>query len=405
MIGTVYNGMSGLLAFSRGLNTISTNVSNMNTPGFKSSELQFMDIFYRAQYTPMENGDLAFSQTGNGVGTGSTTIHFTPGEIRSTGADLDAAIDGEGFFILQKDGDTFYTRVGQFEFDKDGYLVSKLNQARVMSLDASGNLQAINRNNVAAIPQVATTSISFSGILSTGTQNSSGNPIHTVSAVKVYDALGTERTLTVEFELTDITTLQWAVRVREGSNNIATGSVSYQVSGQPLAGSNTVNFSLTSSGGTVSDVVLTMGVPGDTTASTSSLFGTTSSLRTLDIDGHTAGSLVTLSFNDKGIMQLEYSNGEKEDGAQLALAIFTRLGELEQGERGTFIAHDMVPVLGYAGDGSIGKLVAKSVELSNVDLTQEFGNLIIVQRGYQASSQILTVTNEMLQQLMQMRGR
>ena len=104
-------------------------------------------------------------------------------------------------------------------------------------------------------------------------------------------------------------------------------------------------------------------------------------------------------------MQLEYSNGEKEDGAQLGLAIFTRLGELEQGERGTFIAHDMVPVLGYAGDGSIGKLVAKSVELSNVDLTQEFGNLIIVQRGYQASSQILTVTNEMLQQLMQMRGR
>ncbi len=70
-----------------------------------------------------------------------------------------------------------------------------------------------------------------------------------------------------------------------------------------------------------------------------------------------------------------------------------------------FLANDVTPVLGHAGDGGIGKLVAKSVELSNVDLTQEFGNLIIVQRGYQASSQILTVTNEMLQQLMQMRGK
>ena len=385
MIGTIYNGMSGLMAFSSGLNTISTNVSNMNTPGFKSSELQFMDIFYSAQYSPLENGDLAFSQTGNGVDTGATVVHFNPGEIRSTGTDLDVAINGEGFFTLRSEEGVFYSRVGQFEFDNDGFLVSKITQAKVLALDSNGALQEINRNNFATMSQTATSTISFTGILSTGTRNANGNPIHTVSNVVATDALGGEHTLTIEFELTNITTLQWAVRVREGANNLATGSIAYQTSGQPVAGSNTLAFTLTASNGAVSTVTLDMGNPGDTDTSTSSSFGITSNLRTLDVDGNKAGSLINNTFNADGVLQLKYSNGETVDGSQLAMAVFTRLGELEQIGRGMFTSNNMAPVLGRAGEGGIGKLVGKSVELSNVDLTQEFGNLIIVQRGYQAS--------------------
>ncbi len=405
MIGSIYNGMSGLLAFSQGLNTISSNVSNMNTPGYKSSELQFLDVFYKSQYSSLENGDVEFYQTGGGVGTGSTTTSFNDGEVRNTGNDLDVAIQGNGFLVLNKNTETFYSRAGQFEFNDEGFLVSRLNGARVQTIDEVGRLFDINQNDFLLMPQESTSTVSFTGILSTGTLNSDGDPIHQVQGVTVIDSLGDKRILDIDFELTDITNIEWSVRIIENSVTIATGTVGYQPSGQPNPDANSFNFILSAKDGTESEIKIFMGDDGSADSSTSSSFGSSSSLASLNIDGFSSGSIVSSSFDEFGILNSEYSNGETQKNGQLALASFLQLQDLEQQGGGMFSSNGLNPTLGHADDGVMGKFIPRSVELSNVELTQQFGDLIIVQRGYQASSQILTVSNEMLQQLIEMRGR
>jgi flagellar hook protein FlgE len=406
MLGSIFNSMSGLLAFSKGLDTISSNVSNMNTPGFKSSELQFTDVFYRSQFSSLENGQTAFSQKGSGVDTGSTNTRFNQGEIRSTGEDLDVAIDGNGFFVFKKDNETLYSRAGQLAFDDNGFLVSRSNQARISALNASGGLQDINLNDFSTIPQSPTTEIKFTGILSTGTQNTNGDPIHEITDVKVFDSLGTERTLTINFERTNLNPIEWRIDVLEGTTNIGTGTVQYDPSGDPVANSNELIVNLTASDSSLTSFTIRMGEPGASDASSSSSFGTSSTLSVLSSDGFAAGSLVSTTIDNKGVLSSEYSNGETREHLQLAVASFVQLQGLERGTGGMFTAGpDMQATLGKPDEGGLGQIVPRSIELSNVELTQQFGDLIIVQRGFQSSSQVLTASNEMLQQLIEMRGR
>src|SRR5436309_2225915 len=134
MLDSIYVGLTGLLGFSRDLTIIGNNVSNLNTPGFKSSQLLFSDLFYRSQFSDSNrDGANVRLDIGNGVGTSGTRLVFSQGELRPTGNAQDAAISGNGFFVLQKDGRIFYTRAGQFTFDADGFLVSPQN-ARVQAL-------------------------------------------------------------------------------------------------------------------------------------------------------------------------------------------------------------------------------------------------------------------------------
>ena len=406
MLGSVYNGMSGLLAFSKGLDTISSNISNMNTPGFKSSELQFLDVFYKSQFSAKQNGEITTSQNGSGVATGGTSTRFNQGELRSTGQELDIAIDGNGFFVVRKDGKILYTRAGQLAFDDEGFLVSRQNGARIASLDQNGNLSDINQNNFLSLAHSPTTEILIGGVLSTNFINTNQPLIREISNVDVVDSSGQNRDLKIEFELLNITDLIWGVEVFDGTNSIAAGAVRFQPSSQPLAGENIFTFTLLAGNGSESEVSINMGDPGSLSGSTSSSGQTTSNPVIKSINGFTSGTLVSTVINQDGALVSEYSNGESNEYAQLALATFLQLQDLEQQSGSLFIASDDVqPTLGFANDNGLGTIRGRTVELSNVELTQQFGDLIIVQRGYQASSQILTVSNEMLQQLIEMRGR
>src|SRR6476660_1031496 len=125
MFDSIYVGLTGLLAFSQDLTIIGNNVANLNTPGFKSSQLQFADLFYRSQFGDNNRQDSQVRvDVGSGVGTNGTRIIFSQGELKATGNDQDVAITGNGFFVLRKDGNIVYTRAGQFSFDADGNLIS-----------------------------------------------------------------------------------------------------------------------------------------------------------------------------------------------------------------------------------------------------------------------------------------
>jgi flagellar hook protein FlgE len=396
MFNSIYIGYSGLLGFSKGLDALSHNVSNLNTPGFKSSELIFRDLLYRQSVGSGTDG--ARVETGGGVDTPASRVKFRQGELRDTGNTLDAAIDGNGFFVLQKDGQTFYTRAGQFEFNSDGYLSDKGTGARVLGTVGEG----LYIGDLRTVPPQATTNVSFMGNLDRGALATAPTTVNQA----VLDSVGGSHTLSFVFTNNDTNIPgNWLVDVRDAANNtLFSSSITFDLGGAPLAGANTITFPFGPGGIPTTNITLTFGDPGSTANTTNFSGGTTISVRTRD--GRPAGALTKATFNAQGAMVLEYSNGQSDTSQQIALAWFDNLSELSQQGGGLFTApSDMRPTMGTAGDGLMGQLLSGKIELSNVELTEEFTGMVIIQRGYQASSQVISVANEMIQQLMDLRSR
>lgn len=397
MFTSIYSGMSGLIAFSKGLDVISNNVTNLNTPGFKGSDLIFRDIFYRYSTLGGNGGDSAADQMGSGVLGGGTSLRYAQGDLQATGNTLDAAIDGNGMFILRSDTGLQYTRAGQFEIDSDGNLVDRVTGARVGGL-SGGGVTDINISGLRIDPAVATSRVSFHNNLSTGSAN------HTVNGVNVIDSTGAQHALVLTFTNNNSTTPgSWLIDVTDenGASVASDLEIRFQGNGSPQTDFNHVTFTFQPAGAEAQEIDLNFGDPGAFTGATSFSAGTTSDLAVASQDGHAAGSLVDVSFDTDGTLKLNYSNGETGIGGRLALAWFDDLQSLHQVADGRFEAPSGANVLiGGPTEDLMGRIVGGNIEVSNVDLTREFTDLIIMQRGYQASSQVISASNEMLQQLL-----
>lgn len=397
MLGSIYTAQSGLQAFSRGLDTISNNVANLNTPGHKANDLMFQDAFYKYLMSGDYENNFPGAQFGNGVKAELTNIVFTQGELQASGNETDAAIDGNGFFILRERGETYYTRGGQFEFDDDGYLVARGSEARVGGLGAGGGLTDITLNGRRSDPANPTSEIRFVNNLSTGSQQ------HVIEDVEVFDTVGESHELTFTF-INDSPRV-WLVEIRDEDDNLISSGeeIRFAGDGSPEEGWNSITFTFSPADTDPSDITLFFGDPGSLTGATSFSGGSTSDLAVESQDGYGVGSLTGVEFNRDGVLELSYSNGQTHDGPQLALARFENLQRLVQLSGGRFLPQEgQSPQIGAAAQSGLGEIVGGNVELSNVELTQQFTDMIIVQRGYQASSQIVTVANEMIQQLMDM---
>lgn len=403
MLDSIYIGMTGLTGFSRDLSVIGNNVANVNTTGFKSSQLIFSDLFYRFQYSGGGAGD-ARLDLGSGVDTGPTRRLFTQGELRQSGNDLDAGIDGNGFFVVRRDGRELYTRAGQFSFDADGYLVSEASQARVAAL-ADGALRDISITGLRTSPGKATAKLTFTGILNSASLASAP---YTLPNVVVYDVTGTAHTLAVKFTNNSVVTPgSWLVEVSEGADKLlGSGEIRFSTdNGTPSAGFNSIKVTLAPDGVAANDMELNFGDPGSS-AGVRSIAAASSDVQLDTQDGYAVGSLTKTTFDDRGFLTLSYSNGQTAKGERLALAAFTYLQGLRPLEGNLFEpSPDQERSLGSPGEGPYGKIAPGQIELSNVELSQEFGNLIISQRGYQASSQVISTANEMIQQLFDIKAR
>ncbi|MGQ5524417.1 flagellar hook protein FlgE [Chitinimonas sp. PSY-7] len=392
MIDTVFIGMSGLTSYSKGLKAISNNVTNLNTPGFKTSQLQFTDLFYQGS----QNGTGA-GRFGNGVGTNGTSLNFLPGDFRSTGNELDVAINGQGFFVLRDEQDNLrYTKAGQFEFNSNGVLVNRNGGERVMAYEA-GNLREITLQGMQSNPPKASTEIVLKGNLSPeGTQ-------HTINNVAVFDSAGKQHNLTLAFsdKKQDAVTgeTNWTVTVKEGAATLTSGNYKFKNS-LAVGGSDSLNFSFTPVGAPASNVTVKLG-PNVQAFN----LGTTSSLEVESKDGYGLGTLTKQSFDDEGRLVLSYSNLQSDKRYQLATARFSNLDSLEQIGNNQFQTKDTNAVSYAVASKGQDAIRSRAVEISNVDLSQEFSDLILNQRGYQASSQIVSTANEMIQELFEMKGR
>ncbi len=397
---SAYISLTGLLSFSRALDIIGDNVANLNTVGFKATDLLFESLpppqGSQNDSRPAAESDMP----GGGAVVVGTQRRFTPGELRQTGNATHAAINGDGFFVLHDSGRSVYTRNGQFQVDKDGYLVDASGQRRVQAL-SGGNLQDIVIDSNQTNPPAATTKVEFGGILSLGQATSEGQPAKvTLDSVKVFDAAGVQQTLKIEFTRVSVSTgpITWSVSVKDVSGiELVAGTsneIRFEGTGNPATGFSSLKVKVKTAGGVESELTLDFKEVDSLSA------GSSSTVAISKTDGYGLGRLASYGFDDKGKLTLEFSNGQKQDGPRLALATFADPQLLKTSDGGLFVAPPSTELrLGMADENGFGTIRPRSLELANVELAREFADILILQRGFQASSQVLNVTSQMIEDI------
>jgi flagellar hook protein FlgE len=395
MLGSIYIGLSGLTAYSKGLQTISNNVTNLNTPGFKATSFSFADSFTYGGLGSSFSRYVPGRQIGAGVHYGGESIDYRQGDLRQTGGDLDLALQGSGMLVLLSGDKVLYTRTGQFTVDKDGFIADSTNGYRLAVLNSEGQAVDVSVDRNHTSPPSATTKITFADNLS-----STATAPFTVADMAVYDSVGTRHVWKATFEKVGTTAPgEWTVKVTD-ENNVEVGTQTLKFIGSAVdPTTNHLTFATTGAN--------PVSVDFDFSGAVSSFSsGTVSSIHAASVDGNALGTLTSVTVDSDGKVKLTYSNQKTELLGSVAIADFRdpqkllRVGGGLYEDRGG----SGVRLLGSTQDG-VGKLVSGQIEASNVDLSAQFGDLILVQRGFQASSQVISVSNDMIQQLFGIRGQ
>lgn len=392
MLGAIFTGLSGLTAYSDGLQTISNNVANLNSAGFKTTQVRFSDL---SRIGSAGSSTGSGNHAAGGVGLSPPRLNFVQGELRSTANGLDLAVDGQGFMVLRRDGRTFLARTGQFEISEDGFISQQGTGYRLAGVDTAGGLVEFNVQAKKTNPPTPTTKITFVENLSASATTA------TVSDIAVFDSSGTKHTWTVKFTPVTGAPGEWDVAVTDEALT-ALGTVRLKFNGSavdPATAHRTITSSPVGAAPLSVDLDFSSGVTSFST-------GSTSGIHTGEVDGTALGTLSTIQVDELGKVKLTYSNGKEEIMGAVALMEVEDTGKLEQLGNGLFHRSDGAKArLLASGDAAVGKVISGKLEASNVDLAGEFGDLIIVQRGFQACSQVISVTNDMIQQLFGIRGQ
>jgi flagellar hook protein FlgE len=390
MFDSIMIGSSGLLAHSKGLRTVGNNLANVNTPGFKGSQLEFSNL--------VEQGGHHGSQdNAPGAGTGLTTlgshVSFRAGLDQATGNPLDLNINGNGFYTVKRGDDLLYTRHGEFHFDDKGILVNSAGD-HVQALDANGKLTDVVLGDLERSMPKATSTVKLAGNLNAAVSTPAVDD--KVNEITVYDANGGTHAITLTFKNNGDGDYTVTATDAAGAT-LNTGSLKFS-GGFPTAATSTMSFSYTPAGGSA------MLLNFDFSQGVTSLAQPTT-LALQSQDGYQAGARVDQSIDADGTLNVKYSNNQTAKGPRLALANVLVEGDLEDAGGSMFTARAGAQVrYGHAGSDDFGSLLAGHREGSNVDMAEEFSNLILMQRGYQASSHVVSTANDMIQELFDMKG-
>ncbi|MFT4469443.1 flagellar hook protein FlgE [Arthrobacter sulfonylureivorans] len=393
MLRSLYSGISGLRSHQTMLDVTGNNIANVNTTGFKASSVQFQDTL--SQMTQGAGGPQAQAggtnpaQVGLGVQVAGISTNFTQGSSQATGKATDMMISGDGFFVTSKGGEQLYTRAGAFELDSTGRLVSPDGailqgwMAVNGQIPVGGPIGPIDLSPEAISEAKATTSAELTGNLPADAKD--GDAL--VRDIEIYTADGTKTTMSLTFtRVNDGTTNGWAVTNSNGGAAVTTLDLAADGT---LSLNGAQNAVVTPAGNVAVDLSTLTGYAGMTTVGFESQ------------DGRAAGALESFTMANDGTLMGSFSNGQQTVVGRIALANFTNPGGLEKAGSSSYraTANSGQVELGTAGTGGLGTLAGGSLEMSNVDLSQEFTNLIVAQRGFQANARIITTSDEVLQEL------
>lgn len=398
-------GLSGLNGAAKSLDAIGNNVANSNTVGFKGSSTVFADVFAGA----------AFGGSSNSIGIGTQLAdvaqNFGQGNISVSSNPLDVAINGRGFFRMDANGAITYTRNGQFQLDKNGYVVNSqgqnvtgyaVNSAGQVVPSAPVNLQ-ISTSDIAPVATTAATVVmnldSTKAVLaSTPAFNQTDTTTFTSStSMVVYDSLGNPQTETFYFRKTSP-----GAYATYGSLNGGTaaslGTLTFNSSGV-LQAPTSLSATLTLTNGAATPQSVTVDFAGSTQ------FGSPFAVSSLSQDGNAPGRLTGFSVSQDGTILGRYSNGLTRAQGQIVLANFTNSQGLQPLGNSSWAetADSGQPLVGTANTGSFGTLQSGAVEDSNIDLTAELVAMITAQRVYQANAQTIKAQDQVLQTIVNLR--
>lgn len=411
MIRSMFSAISGLRNHQSMMDVVGNNISNVNTTGFKSSAVVFQDVLSQtlrgAGAAADELGGTNPAQVGLGSRVAAVTTNFTQGALQRTGRATDLAIQGDGFFVVQQAGQVLYTRAGSFSVDALGRLVTQ-EGALVMgwqagptgALDTNAAVQPLAIPVGDLIPPVLTSQVTLGGNLPADAE--AGTVI--VSSVTVYDAQGSAIELNLHFTKS-ATANEWDVSGTYGTGSpitLSTTSLQFDANGEL-----TSPFSFTIAGGQIPGIATPITISMGDAASPNRItqYGGLSTLTALDQDGSAPGSLQSFTVSQEGLIVGSYSNGRTRTIGQIALANFANPEGLEKvgGSNYRPTPNSGLAQLGTAGIGGRGLLSTGTLEMSNVDLAQEFTNLIVAQRGFQANSRVVTTSDELLSEVVNLK--
>ena len=465
MMRSLFSGVSGLQNHQTRMDVIGNNISNINTTGFKRNRVNFQDLLYQqlqGAARPTEDlGGVNPKEVGLGMSIASIdTIHIQ-GSLQTTGVQTDLAIIGNGFFILDDMGKQLFTRAGTFSVDADGVMVNPANGMKVQGwmarevegytiLDVSRPVEELVIPVGGKDPARATTMINFACNLDKRIpelpENPTGDQIIRSTwstTIEIFDSFGDKHIMQVEFTRVPGTANSWNAAVNvDPQNEVPTNATIGFGEEPPAVGGPTtfiVNFSnngtllsaedgagnVSGAGGQVQmnvaydvqaatanedgtlvrqEFVLNLGTVGGFTNSITQ-YAESSSSKAVEQDGRTMGYLDNFTIDSSGIITGVFSNGSTRTLAQVALATFPNQGGLEKAGDNTFRMSNNSGManIGPSGIAGKGKIIAGTLEMSNVDMADQFVDMIVTQRGFQANSRTIQTADQLLQELLSLK--
>ncbi len=423
---SMYIGMSGMISNEHAITTIGDNIANMNTVGYKGSRWQFADMLSHSMMGPAGS-----YQVGQGaMVTGSQRI-FNQGALLGTGVSTDLAVAGPGYFVTKGTvagvESQFYTRNGQFTLDKEGFMVAPEGfRLQGFPADIGGELKTgmgdLQVGAVVAPPKESTSVVMNVNLDAQADIETDAfdplNPEATASfstSVTVYDSLGNAHQTDVYFVKTGEGEFEYHVLADSGEldggtpgeeTEIMSGTLSFNTDGQLVAETQNTT-SVTFSGADAQDITFDFGdaLSDGGNGSGSTNYGGESTVDFLEQNGYAVGQFQYLQIQQDGTIEGTFSNGEVLVLGQVALALFKNESDLKGVGQNMLSETERSgsPLIGGADSGGRGEIFAGALEQSNVDLTNEFTQMIISQRGYQASSKIISTADQMLMETLNLK--
>ncbi len=405
MMRSMFAAISGLQNHQTFMDVVGNNIANVNTTGFKESRVTFQDILsqtVRGASGP-QNGLGGVNPEQVGLGTlisGIDTIQ-TQGTLESTGKLTDMAIQGDGYFVMSDGKQQMYTRDGSFDLGIDGTLVNPSSGLHVQGWMPDPTTGKINTaapaSNIsipigAGMTGKASTSLTLSGNLDSNDPGTSAYPLSTT----IYDSLGNAVPVTLSFTKSSADTWTYAASTPSSSGATlsgGTGTIKFDGTGKVLTGGTGTLSATFTSGPNPETVTIDMSQLTQLASTPSSLSANT--------DGASAGTLTSFTVGEGGDITGVYSNGYKQTLGQMALASFANPGGLTKAGGNLFSAsaNSGTPSVGTPNTSGRGTIATGFLEGSNVDLAQQFTNMIMAERGFQANSRVITTSDEILQDL------
>jgi flagellar hook-basal body protein len=408
MLRSMFSAISGLRAHQTKMDVTSNNIANVNTVGFKGSQTVFQDtlsqVLRSGGQPAADRGGTNPAQVGLGVKLAAITTNWTQGATQSTGRSTDFMVEGDGFFVVEGGGEQMFTRAGSFDFDANGNLVTADGSVlQGWMADADGTVNPNGPIGALSVPYgqmvnpASTTAGSIRGNLPS--EVAVGETFQL--GADMYDSQGVLQKVAYTFEKTGDNEWHLSVVHADGTVLMAPTGVVFDAAGN-LTTPAGPDFQL--------PPFTPVGYPSWTNPVTMSLegltqFGGANTLAAPKPDGYTLGSLQSFTLGNDGTIVGVFSNGLRQPLGQLALASFNNPGGLQKAGNSSFRVGDNsgAAMIGLAGTGGRGVLNAGALEMSNVDLSEEFTGLIVAQRGFQANSRVITASDEILQDLVNLK--